>query len=64
MITHYRMVSNRGEIREGLVELEVKSTWFGWHPIPPEKIDTFEFDHFTDGGVAVYLEVDQLHEIH
>ena len=51
------MVSNRGEIREGLVELEVKSTWFGWHPIPPEKIDTFEFDHFTDGGVAVYLEV-------
>jgi hypothetical protein len=56
MITHCRRVSNQGEIHDGLVEMEVRSTWFGWHAIPPKKIDTFEFDHFTELGVAVYLE--------
>jgi hypothetical protein len=37
--------------------MEVKSTWFGWHPVPPKKFDGFEFDHFSEMGVAVYLEV-------
>jgi len=56
MITHCRMVNNQGEIHDGLIEMEVKSTWFGWHAVPPKRVSTFEFDHFTELGVAVYLE--------
>ena len=56
MITHCRMVDNRGGIRDGVIEMDVKSTWFGWHAVPPQKVNEFEFDHFTELGVAVYLE--------
>ena len=35
MITHCRMVDNRGGIRDGVIEMDVKSTWFGWHAVPP-----------------------------
>lgn len=56
MITHCRMIDNRGGIREGLIEMEVKDTWFGWHAVPPKRVDGFEFDHFSERGVAVYLE--------
>lgn len=61
MITHCRMISNEGDIRDGLVEMEVKSTWFGWHAVPPKKFDGFEFDHFSEMGVAVYFEVANIH---
>jgi len=57
MITHCRMISNKGDIRDGLIELEMKDTWFGWHAVPPARLDSFEFDHFSELGVAVYLEV-------
>ena len=56
MIAHCRMIDNRGGIRDGVIEMDVKSTWFGWHAVPPQKVNEFEFDHFTERGVAVYLE--------
>ena len=56
MTHHCRMIDNRGGIRDGVIEMDVKSTWFGWHAVPPQKVNEFEFDHFTERGVAVYLE--------
>jgi hypothetical protein len=58
-----RIVENSGEIHDGLVALNQRTTLLG-HTVaaPAEFIDhlagRFKFSHFTERGAAVYLEVE------
>ena len=58
-----RIIENSGEIHDGLVALNLRTTLLG-HTVaaPAEFIDhlagRFRFDHFTHDGRAVYLEME------
>ena len=58
-----RIVESSGEIHDGLVALERFTGLLGYqYAAPSEYIDhlagRFKFDHFTERGAAVYLEVE------
>ena len=61
MIHRCRLIDNRGEIVEGRVLSDARSTWFRSAPPPAmqENGSTFELDYVTQSGVAVYLEVER-----
>lgn len=58
-----RIVSNDGDIEDGRVAMDYRTTLLGYKVAAPSEYinnctSRYRFDHFTERGMAVYLEVE------